>query len=164
MLNARHSRLHELVARRFRELPAWLAVPEVSFWIRGERGVVDILGFHRPADMLLVIELKTDIVDVNELLGTVDRKRRLALEIARGQGWSVAPGARASVWVVVADGATNRRRIAAHRTMLRAAFPVDGRAMPGWLLDPRTPVRALSFWSDGHPDHRGLVPAPMVPR
>jgi transcriptional regulator with XRE-family HTH domain len=29
MLNTRHSRLHELVARRFAELPEWLAAPEV---------------------------------------------------------------------------------------------------------------------------------------
>ena len=36
---------------------------------------------------LLVIELKTAIVDVGELLGTFDRKVRNAGEVARRLGW-----------------------------------------------------------------------------
>ncbi len=166
MLNARHSRLHELVARRFRGLSDWRVAPEVSFWIRGERGVVDILAFNRAADMLLVIELKTDIVDVNELVGTVDRKRRLAIEIAREPGWIVGPSTRTSVWVIVAEGSTNRRRVGAHRTMLRAAFPIDGRTVPGWLPRPSEPIRVLSFWSDEHPQtaRSGLAAIRRVPR
>jgi transcriptional regulator with XRE-family HTH domain len=159
LLNARHSQLHESVARRFGELPGWLVRPEVSFAIFGERGVVDILAFHAHRNAVLVIELKTDIADVNELVGTVDRKRRLAAEIASGEGWPINTETRASVWVVVADGATNRRRIAAHRTMLRAAFPRDGRFVAGWLKDPREPMRALSFWSF---DHRGNVSAGLA--
>ena len=111
--------------------------------------MIDILAYHARRRMLLVIELKTDIADVNELVGIVDRKRRLAIQVATERGWA-AKGADVSVWVVIADGSTNRRRIAAHRTMLRAAFPDDGRSIAGWLRDPRTPIRALSFWpNDG---------------
>jgi transcriptional regulator with XRE-family HTH domain len=150
MLNARHSALHELVARRFAGLPDWETRPEVSFAIYAERGVVDLLAFHAGRAMLLVIELKTDIADVNELLGTVDRKRRNGVEIARGLGWPAVRGDRVSVWIIVAEGATNRRRLAAHRSMLRAGFPVDGRHIGPWLRDPREPVRALSIWSDSH--------------
>ena len=151
MLNARHSRLHELVARRFGELPAWSVAPEVSFAIRGERGVIDILAFHRKRDMLLAIELKTEIVDVNELIGTLDRKQRLALQVARERGWPVGRDTRVSAWVIVAESRTNRRRFDAHRAVLRAAFPTDGRTMPGWVVRPTQPVRALSFWPDSHP-------------
>jgi hypothetical protein len=84
---------------------------------------------------LLVIELKTDIVDVNELVGTVDRKGRHAVRIAIERGWirSHDPAPSVSIWVIVADGHTNRRRVQAHRAMLRAAFPSDGRAIGGWL-------------------------------
>ena len=111
--------------------------------------MIDILAYHARRRMLLVIELKTDIADVNELVGIVDRKRRLAIQVATERGWA-AKGADVSVWVVIADGSTNRRRIAAHRTMLRAAFPDDGRSIAGWLSDPRSPIRALSFWpNDG---------------
>ena len=150
LLNARHSRFHELVARRFGGLPAWAIRPEVSFSIWGERGVIDILAFHSSRNALLVIELKTDIADVNELVGTVDRKRRLAVEIAQGQHWPVDARTRASIWVVVADTTTNRRRIAAHQTMLRAAFPTNGRTIGGWLRNPGEEIRALSIWSDSH--------------
>lgn len=150
LLNARHSRLHELVARSFRELPDWVTEPEVSFAVYRERGVIDILAWHPGRRMLLVIELKTDIADVNELVGTVDRKRRLAIQVAAERGWPVGKDTAVSVWVIVAAGPTNRRRVQAHGAMLRAAFPSDGRSIAGWLRNPGRPIRALSFWSELH--------------
>ena len=121
MLNARHSELHELVARWFaEELPEWVLAPEVSFAIYGERGVIDILAWHEPTRSLLVIELKTAIADVNELLGTMDRKKRLAAQVARDRGWDPLT---VSQWLIVADTRTNRRRLDAHMTVIRNAFP-----------------------------------------
>jgi transcriptional regulator with XRE-family HTH domain len=62
LLNARHSGLHEQVARMFRdELPAWVIEPEVSFAVYGERGVIDVFAWHPARRALLVIELKTDM-------------------------------------------------------------------------------------------------------
>ena len=166
LLNARHSLLHELVARSFRDLPGWIAEPEVSFAIYGERGVIDILAWHPGRRMLLVIELKTDIADINDLVGTVDRKRRLAVEVAIERGWIARGGAPpdVSTWVIVADGHTNRRRVQAHGSMLRAAFPSDGRSIGGWLRDPARPIRALSFWPDLRDQNvsRGLTPVRRV--
>jgi hypothetical protein len=100
----------------------------VSFSIYGERGVIDLVAWHREREALCVIELKTAIADVNELVGIVDRKRRLAARIVADFGWRPA---RVSVWVIVAEGRTNRRRIQSHGAMLRAAFPLDGRVGPG---------------------------------
>ena len=158
LLNARHSKLHEVVARMFRhELPAWALRPETSFAIFAERGVIDILAWHPGRQALLVIELKTDIVDVNDLVGTVDRKRRLAAKVAAEFGWVPET---VSVWVIVADGRTNRARIAVHTAMLRAAFPTDGRSIRGWLRDPARAVSALSIW---HNDHGENVKADAVP-
>ena len=78
LLNARHSQLHELVARWFgKELPAWILAPEVSYAIYRERGVVDIVAWHPGRRAILVIELKTDIVDINQLIGKVGEKARL---------------------------------------------------------------------------------------
>ena len=161
LLNARHSALHESVARSFVERPAWLAEPEISFAIYGERGVIDILAWHAGRKMLLVIELKTDIADVNELVGTLDRKRRLAGNVARERRWPVGERPQVSAWLIVAEGSTNRRRIQAHKTMLRAALPLDGRSMSGWLADPSRPVGALSFWSDAHRGNIGGGRAPV---
>jgi transcriptional regulator with XRE-family HTH domain len=166
LLNARHSALHELVARFFVSLPGWLHEPEVSFAIYGERGVIDILAWHPGRRALLVIELKTDIADVNELVGTVDRKRRLAARVARERGWDVAADSTVSVWVIVASGRTNRRRVEAHGSMLRAAFPLDGRGIARWLRDPVGQARCLSFWPDVHGQNvrSGIVPVRRVVR
>lgn len=88
LLNAGHSAMHEVVAELFDDLPDWLRQPEVSFAVYGERGVIDILCFHSPTGSLLVIELKTEIVDVQDLVGGVDRKTRLAARVATERGGS----------------------------------------------------------------------------
>jgi transcriptional regulator with XRE-family HTH domain len=148
LLNRRHATLHELVARWFGEVvPEWVLAPEVSYSIYGERGVIDILAWHPGRRALLIIELKTDIVDVNDIAGQADRRRRLARTIVADRGWDPAS---VSVWVVVAPSRTNRRRVAAHEALLRAAFPADGRGMRAWLRDPVGSVAALSFWPDSH--------------
>jgi hypothetical protein len=91
---------------------------------------------------LLVIELKTDIVDVQEMLGTIDRKRRLARRIARERGWLASS---ASAWLIVADTRTNRRRAVAHREVLRSALSSDGRKVDRWLTKPVGAIAAVSF-------------------
>jgi transcriptional regulator with XRE-family HTH domain len=145
LLSARHSALHEAVARWLLSLPGWQLAPEVSFAVFGERGVIDILAWHEPTRTLLVIELKTEIVDVNDLMGRIDVKQRHALDIARQRGWNARSVA---VWLIVADSSTNRRRVARHATTLRAAFPADYSAITSWLADPVGTIRALSFWSN----------------
>jgi transcriptional regulator with XRE-family HTH domain len=144
LLNARHSRLHEAVAAAFaKQFPDWILVPEASFSIFGERGFIDILAWHPGQRALLVIELKTDIADVNEIVGTFDRKVRLAAEVAGLRGWVPLT---VSGWLIVAPGRTNRERIAAHGAMLRAAFPSDGRSIGAWLRSPAGRISALSIW------------------
>ena len=149
LVNARHGAFHEVMARRFASFEGWVAVPEVSFSIYGERGVIDILAFHRAARSVLVIELKTEIVDIQGLLGTLDRKRRLAPRIAVERGWIAD---RVGVWLAVAESATNRRRVAAHETVLRSALPAGSRQVAAWLQDPagNGGLAALSFVSDVH--------------
>lgn len=137
--------LHEAVARSFRNLDGWTIAPEVSFNVRRERSVIDILAWHGRTRTLLVIELKTEVVDISELMGTLDRKTRLARTVARARGWFAD---RTAVWLIVADSAMNRRRVAAHATTLRAALPSDGRSVRGWLVNPETDLRFLSFWTN----------------
>jgi transcriptional regulator with XRE-family HTH domain len=151
LINVRHSGLHDSVAQMFSLLSEWVIAPEVSFAIRGERGIIDILAWHAVTGTLLVIELKTDIVDINELMGRVDRKRRLAAVVARERGWQPQSVA---VWVVVADSVINRRRVQSHAATLRAAFPADGRTVAGWLRRPGSALACLSFWSYDRPGNR----------
>jgi transcriptional regulator with XRE-family HTH domain len=147
LINARHSAMHEAIARSFAAQEDWRAEPEVSFSFYGERGVIDVLAWNAMAGALLVIELKTELVDVNELMGSLDRKGRLAAEIARQRGWRPAS---VSTWVVLADSRTNRRALASHETVLRAKFPDDGRVVRGWLRHPAREMHALSFLPSIH--------------
>lgn len=158
LVSARHARMHEIMARYFLGLPGWMIEPEVSFSIYGERGIIDILAWHPISRILLVIELKTEIVDVNEMLGTLDRKRRLAATIAAEHDWE--PVAIAT-WVVVADSRTNRRVVADHATVLRAKLPSDGRGVAQWLRRPRGRIDALSFLPYVQGTHLGVDPAPV---
>jgi transcriptional regulator with XRE-family HTH domain len=151
VLSARHSALAEAMLASFALLSGWVVRPEVSFSIWGERGIVDLLAWHAPTGTLLVIELKTAIVDVGEILGTFDRKLRLARQVAEELGWRVSS---VSGWLVVANSMSNRRRVAEHRGTFRAALPDDGRRVRRWLDRPEGRLRALSFVSDAR---RGSV-------
>ena len=141
-LNAGHAAMHEQVASLLSSAPGWLFRPEVSFAIYGERGLIDILAFHSQTGALLVIELKTEIVDVQALIGSVDRYARLAKRIAAERGWNAHL---VSCWVIVSDATRSRRRVANHAAVLGAAFPADGRTMRRWLRQPSQEIRALSF-------------------
>jgi transcriptional regulator with XRE-family HTH domain len=152
MLSRRHAALHEALARCFGRLAGWRLLAEVSFSIYGERGIIDALAWHAATRSLVVIELKTEIVDVQGLLGAVDRYRRLARTVARDRGLNPLA---VSVWVVLADGRTNRRALADHVTLLRGRFPLDGRGMRRWLRDPRSEVSALTFLPYGHVANAG---------
>jgi hypothetical protein len=136
--------LGDAVTRWLSRTSGWIVVPEVSFAIAGERGWIDLLAWHAASRTLLVIELKTIIADVQDLIGIVDRKVRLGPRIARDRGW--VPVAIAS-WVFVGEGPTNRRRVAAHAGILRAAFPADRRALRSWLREPSGRLSGLSFFS-----------------
>jgi transcriptional regulator with XRE-family HTH domain len=152
LISARHSGMHEAAARLFLEVPEWITAPEVTFSVFGERGSIDVLAWHAATRSLLVIELKTEIVDVQDTVAVLDRKIRLATKVATERGWQPAT---VSAWLVVADGRTNRRRVAAHHTMLRNAFPDDGRRVAAWLRRPEGRIIALSFLPSVHGQHAG---------
>jgi transcriptional regulator with XRE-family HTH domain len=146
LVNARHAVLSERVAAWIACQPGWIVVAEVSFSIYGERGVIDLLAWHEATGLLVVIELKTVIVDVDELIGTLDKERRLAPRIAAGRGWPVRG---VGAWLIVAASHTNRRRVADHRTLLTGLLPRDGRSLGPLFLHPeRGPVSGIAFWPD----------------
>src|SRR4051794_16112735 len=142
LVNARHAQMHDLALELFESLSGWVTASEVSFAVYRERGVIDILAWHERTRTLLIIELKTELVDPQELIGTMDRRRRLANEIGRLRGWRPE---RVGTWILLADTRTNRRHVAPHRRLRRGAFPANGHAMRGWLHEPSSPIAALSF-------------------
>jgi hypothetical protein len=140
LLNADHSRLADEIVAFLREQSGWEVIPEVSYSIYGELGVVDLVAWHAESRSLLVVEIKTLIVEVNDLVGKVDAKRRLGPQIVSDRGWRPA---RVAAWVIVADSRTNERRIRAHRDLLRAAFPHNGHDARAWLASPLGSLAAL---------------------
>jgi hypothetical protein len=86
--------------------------PDASFSIYGERGVVDIVAWHAASRSLLIIELKTLLVDPQELVATMDRRVRLGGQIAC-ETWLADPGGRISALSFLQDDhAVIDRRIA----------------------------------------------------
>lgn len=142
LVNWRHAAMHERIVAIFDRIGGWALAPEVTFAVYGERGVIDILAWHAATRTLLVIELKTEMVDPQEVVRTLDRKRRLAIRVGRERGWDSAAIA---TWLVVGESMTNRRRVDASAGLFRTAFPFDRRALTGWLRRPSGPARVLSF-------------------
>jgi transcriptional regulator with XRE-family HTH domain len=140
-LSSRHASMSEDVTRLLVAW-GWEVRPEVSFNHFGERGVVDLVAWHGRSHTVLLVELKTELVDINGLLTVTDRRRRLVKTIVEQFGWRPE---HVGQWIVVAESRTNRRRLAEHRTVLRTAFPGDGRSVPGWLTRPGRAVAALWF-------------------
>jgi len=157
LIHGRHAAMGEQITALLRA-SGWEVIPELSFNHFGERGVIDLVAWHPGRRTLLLVELKTELVDVNDLLATMDRRQRLAAVIARERGWAPA---QVAAWVVVADSRTNRRLVAAHRELLRTAFPEDGRAIGGWLRDPGRRQAALWFLTDST---RGTLGRGHAPR
>jgi len=145
LLNAGHARMHEDIARLLNGVGGWVHHPEISFAIYGERGVIDILAHHTATSSLLIVELKTELASIEDLLDTMGRRRRLARTICRDLGWEVAT---VSTWVVVAESDASRRRVREHAATLRSAFPDDGRRVRAWLRRPHGEISALSFWAN----------------
>ena len=147
MLNAKHAALAESATAFLLDHSGWEVRAEVSFNIDGERGVVDLVAWHAATRTILVIELKTEIVNVGETVGTFDRKRRLAGRIAASLGWRAEHAACA---LIIRDGRTNQRRVAQHALTLRSSLPDDGRRFRAWLRAPSGRMAALAFLPDHH--------------
>lgn len=143
-VSERHSALHESVARDLsKTAQGWEQAHEVSFNVWGERGVIDLLLWHPEHRALLIVELKTELVDIGDLLATMDRRQRLADDIVVGRAWRPAV---VSSWVLVARSRTNERRVMEHQTVLRGTFPGDAATVRRWLVKPEGSVRAISLW------------------
>ncbi len=130
----------------------WDVASEVSFSVYGERGSIDILA-HQPGErVLLVVEVKTVIPDLGGMLMTLDRKARLAPDIARERGWHTPEASR---FLVVAEGSTARRRVREHEATFATALPARNVAVTRWLRAPVGRLAGLLFVSSvRHPDSR----------
>jgi hypothetical protein len=85
LLDEAHARLQAMFADLLRRW-GWDVRLEVSFNHYGDRGRVDLLAWHPELRILLIGEVKSQIVDGQELLGAMDVKVRLGGVIAAQLG------------------------------------------------------------------------------
>lgn len=142
VLDERHAALVGETARRL-EACGWSVLPEVSYSEFGERGAIDLLGWHAESRTLLVVEVKTELTSIEATLRKHDEKVRLAPAIARqrlgGDGrWEVR-----RLLVMPADGSA-RRRVAHHAAVLDRVYPLRGRDAAEWLRVREVPVASRS--------------------
>jgi transcriptional regulator with XRE-family HTH domain len=132
LLDERHAALAAAWKARL-ERWGWVVRPEVSYSRYGERGRIDLLGWHPVLRVLLVIEIKTAMVDTQGLLGPLDVKTRLARWIAGDLEWT-QPRLVLPV-IIFREESTTRRRVAALAPLF-AAFDMRGRSAVSWLRAP----------------------------
>jgi transcriptional regulator with XRE-family HTH domain len=143
LLDEAHAALQQAVAVLLAGL-GWQLRVEVSFNHYGERGRIDLLAYHAARRVLLVVEIKSAIGDLQETLGRLDIKVRIAMNVARDLGWTDVTAVLPVL--VIADSRRARRIIAGH-DLLFSRFDVRGRSAVAWLRKPlqSTPTGLLWF-------------------
>lgn len=144
LLDAGHARLVDRVLQILTSTE-WKVATEVSFNIRGERGSIDILAFHPETGSLLVIEVKSVVPDLQAMLYGLDRKGRLASEIARERGWDARTVTRL---LVLSDERTARRRVDTHAATFETALPARTVEVRRWIRRPEGTRDGVMFVSD----------------
>lgn len=143
LLDGDHARLVEWIIRRL-TAEGWIALPEVTFQVRGERGSIDVLAWHPETGHLLVVEVKTVVPDVQATLAGVDRKARLAPVVARERGWRVRSVSR---MLVLPNDRTARRRLSQFAATFDRVFPERTVELRHWIAAPDRPVSGVMFVS-----------------
>jgi hypothetical protein len=155
-----HAALVEDVARALIGF-GWQMEPEYTFSEYGERGAVDELAWHPVYRAVLIGEIKTRIWDLQDMLSTLDRKRRLVPALlCRDRGWRAD-----SVGVVLAmsESSTHRHLIERHSATFGAALPDRQIAVRRWLENPSGDLRGIWFLPDSHQTGTGKRRPGQIP-
>jgi transcriptional regulator with XRE-family HTH domain len=148
LMDAGHAALQQATAELLTTL-GWIVRVEVSFNHYGERGRVDILAMHPLLRIVLVIEIKTALGDLQDTLGRLDIKVRLGRDLARDLGWT---DIRAVIpLLVIADTRPARQAVADHAALF-ARLSVRGRQALAWLRKPVEPVPTGLLWFANRPN------------
>jgi hypothetical protein len=142
LLDRAHADLVERIARRLAAL-GWDVHVEVSFNRFGERGSIDVLGWHPETRTALVVEVKSEVAGVEETLRRHDTKTRLAPAVVF-ERLGERP-ARVGRLLVLPEASAARRRVDEHRATFGRAYPHRGRDVARWLAHPDGPMAGILF-------------------
>jgi transcriptional regulator with XRE-family HTH domain len=132
LIDRTHAALQNAAAARL-ERAGWITRAEVSFNHYGDRGRCDLLAWHPSSRSLLVVEVKSRIGDVQEMLGRVDVKVRLGPLLAAQCGWPQPASVVAAL--VLKDDRAARAVLVRHPATF-ARYGLRGRAALAWLRAP----------------------------
>jgi hypothetical protein len=147
LLDEAHARLVDETVVLLRGA-GWDAAVEVSFSVWGERGSIDVLGWHATTASLLVIEVKSVVPDSQAMLHGLDRKARLAPRVAEERGWECRDVGRL---LVVGESRTARRRVTALAATYDTALPDRNVDVRRWIRKPSGPLAGLLFLTNASP-------------
>ena len=142
LVDEAHARLVGLVTETL-GVSGWQVRLEVAYSVYGERGSIDVLAWQPGAQLLLVVEVKSELVAVEETLRKHDEKARLAAKIA-GDRFDWRPRSVARL-LVLPSLATQRRRVDRHAAVMDTAYPLRSVALRRWLSSPTGPNAGLLF-------------------
>lgn len=142
LLDADHAALVDAALTTLR-VAGWETLTEWTFSHYGERGAVDALGWRGAERALLVIEVKSRIVDVGALIAGVDRKVRLATRLLPDER-SWRPRVVGAVVVLPGD-ATAYAVVRRHGAVFESAFPARTVAVRRWIRHPDHALRGIWF-------------------
>ena len=108
----------------------WQTWAEVSYSHFGERGRIDLVAWDPAGRVLVVIEVKSEIVDVQALLGSLDQRVRLGPRVAASLG---LPRPVAVLPMILASDTTANRQRVARFAPLFSRLSVRGREAATWL-------------------------------
>jgi transcriptional regulator with XRE-family HTH domain len=152
LLDARHAGLCESTARILGDR-GWTVVLETSFSSFGERGSIDLVGWHEGTSTLLIVEVKSEITSIEETLRKHDAKVRLGPTIVRDRfGWRPLVTARL---LVLPEHRTTRRQVEGKPAVFGRAYPDRAVAVRHWLAAPHGSLAGLTFLPDTN-DIRGV--------
>ncbi len=122
---------------------AWEVLVEYSFNHYGDRGSVDIVGWHTETRTLLIIEVKSRLADVQDLHAKMDRKCRVVPPLlARERGWRALSVGRV---LVVVDTTTIRRTVQRYAGTFDAALLERTIGVRRWLRRPAGSIAGIWF-------------------
>jgi Holliday junction resolvase-like predicted endonuclease len=140
LVDAAHAALADLVVRILGRT-GWQIELEFGFNVFGERGSVDILAWHAATRTLLIVEVKSRILDLQDMLIALARKLRLVPDLVRKQrGWHALHVAHL---VVTYASTENKSVIAKHPALFSTALPARGVSIRRWLRSPQGPIAGV---------------------
>jgi hypothetical protein len=127
-----HARCIGSVARRLRRL-GWLVRTEVIITTGRSHGFIDILAFHPPSGVLLVVEVKTQLDDIGRIERIMSWYEREAWSAAKAVGWH---GREVHSCLILLATAENDGVVRRNRETFVSMFPGRAPAFLEWIAAP----------------------------